>query len=62
MKLDAQLGWLIWKAKPGGSLGRHLYFYSGHGAIFQVTRRQSIFQSPARSEKCRVIPDRDLDR
>jgi hypothetical protein len=34
-ELDAKLGWLDLEAAPGGALARHLYFYSGHGAIFK---------------------------
>ncbi|MDE2332013.1 MAG: radical SAM protein [Bradyrhizobium sp.] len=34
-ELDVMLGWLDIEAIPGGPLARHLYFYSGHGAIFK---------------------------
>jgi Radical SAM superfamily len=49
-ELDAQLGWFDLEAKPGGSLGRHLYFYSGHGAIFK-SRGDNPFSNPLRATK-----------
>jgi Radical SAM superfamily len=34
-ELDTALGWSQIEGQPGGALARHLYFYSGHGAIFK---------------------------
>jgi len=47
-ELDTMLGWFDIEAIPGGPLARHLYFYSGHGAIFK-SRADNPFANPLRT-------------
>lgn len=44
-ELDARLGWSSLEAMRGGALARHLYFYSGHGAMFKA-RTENPFANP----------------
>ncbi len=55
-ELDTKLGWFEIEAKSGGRLGRHLYFYSGHGAIFK-SRADNPFSNPLRTSKAPQIDD-----
>lgn len=52
--LDIRLGWSEIEARPGGSLGRHLYFYSGHGAIFK-SRGDNPFSNPLHTSTARQV-------
>lgn len=44
-ELDTRLGWSRLEARDGGALARHLYFYSGHGAVFKA-RDVNPFANP----------------
>ncbi len=55
-ELDTALGWFDIEMKSGGRLGRHLYFYSGHGAIFK-SRADNPFSNPLRASKAPQIND-----
>jgi hypothetical protein len=44
-RLYLQLGWRRWGATPGADAALHLYFVSGHGAVFK-SQSKNAFSNP----------------